>query len=60
MEDIVFKTDLSMKEIAKIFTGMDFFAALIASLKDALRFSRFENGCQKILEKVKQTETGGI
>ena len=43
MEDIVFKTDLSMEEIEKRFTGMDYFTALLISLEEALFFSRLEN-----------------
>ena len=33
MEDIVFKTDLSMEEIEKRFAGMDGFTLLMASLE---------------------------
>ena len=43
MEDIVFKTSLSMEEIEKRFTGMDYFAILMDSLEEALHFSRLEN-----------------
>lgn len=40
MEDIVFKTGLSMEEIEKKFTGMNHFVVLMDSLEEALLFSR--------------------
>ena len=50
MEDIVFKTSLSMEEIEKRFTGMDYFTILMGSLEEALLLSRLENGKQKELD----------